>query len=208
MNRTIASALLGAFAVAGLSVSQASADDFAISKVVYENRGAYEASAEIRVKMLNVEGTDTAKGCFLVFMSGDKSDNIKEDQKWSVNLANSEHVDKGAKFRMRPEDCQAKQKRIWSDREEAGETAYVVAPGTEIWPVVVVNDGSEAGNRRSCRKDGNKFYFHPDGGTLRVKSGGTTENKNRCKLVSKGGIRWNAAAGQDDPEQYIAHVNE
>ncbi len=208
MRKTIASALLCAFALVGLQVPQAKADDFAISKVVYENRGAYEATAEIRVKMLNVQGTDTAKGCFLVFMSGDKSDNIDKGQKWSVNLANLEHVDKGAKFRMRSEDCRAKQMRIWADREAEEETAYVVAPGTEVWPVVVVNDASEAGNRRSCRKDGNKFYFHPDGGTLKVKSGGTTENNNRCKLVSKGGIRWNAAEGQDDPEQYIAHVNE
>lgn len=204
----IVSILLGALAAASLQVAPASADDFAISKVVYENKGVYEANVEIKVKMLNAAGTDTADGCFLVFMRGDKGDAIYKGKKWSVNLSNDKHVGKDPAFRMRPDDCENKQARIWDDREAAGQTAYAVAPGTEIWPVVTVEDGRVGGKRKSCRKDGNKFYFHPEGGTLVVKTAGTTENNNRCKLVSKGGIRWKSAEGQDDPDQYIAHVNE
>ncbi len=208
MNRTIASALLGAFAVVGLSVSPASAKDFAISKVVYENKGVYEAAVEIKVRMLNVKGTDIADGCFIKFTKGNKKDPIKKGKKWSVKLNNERHVNEKPAFRMRPDHCENKQLEIWRQRVEANQELYALAPGTEIWPIIVINNSTGKGNRRSCRDDGDKFYFHPDGGTLVVKTDGTTENNNRCQFVSKGGVRWNAAGGQDDPETYIAHVNE
>lgn len=56
--------------------------------------------------------------------------------------------------------------------------------GDEIWGKYNI----EFGPSKSCRKDGAKFYYSADGGTLRYRSGGTTQNNNRCKISSKGGV--------------------
>ena len=59
--------------------------------------------------------------------------------------------------------------------------------GDEIWlRVKIVDDKVELGksDNESCRKDNTKFYYSDDGGELVVKTGGTTHNDNRCKLVT------------------------
>ncbi|NQY96871.1 MAG: hypothetical protein HRT82_06885 [Henriciella sp.] len=50
--------------------------------------------------------------------------------------------------------------------------------GDEVWGKIKI----EAGDRNGCRKDGNKFYYDKQGGTVSYKSSGTTQNDNRCEL--------------------------
>jgi len=65
--------------------------------------------------------------------------------------------------------------------------------GNEVWGIAYIDRGmgyGPAAAKKSCRKDGNKFYYHPDGATLVVETRGTTENANRCRLVNKGGVEY------------------
>lgn len=50
--------------------------------------------------------------------------------------------------------------------------------GSEVWGKIAI----EGGDRNGCRKDGTKFYYDKNGGTISYKSSGTTLNNNRCKL--------------------------
>ncbi|NQY96872.1 MAG: hypothetical protein HRT82_06890 [Henriciella sp.] len=50
--------------------------------------------------------------------------------------------------------------------------------GNEVWGKIEI----EAGDNNGCRKDGNKFYYDKQGGTVSYKSSGTTLNNNRCEL--------------------------
>ncbi|NQY39983.1 MAG: hypothetical protein HRT80_07780 [Henriciella sp.] len=65
--------------------------------------------------------------------------------------------------------------------------------GREVWGVVYIDRGRgfyQTGPKQGCRKDGSKFYYHPEGGTLVVQTKGTTEHNNRCRIKSRGGVRF------------------
>lgn len=53
--------------------------------------------------------------------------------------------------------------------------------GQEVWLAI----GIEMGDDVSCRKDTHKLYYKPGvGKTAHFKTGGTTLNNNRCKVVT------------------------
>lgn len=53
--------------------------------------------------------------------------------------------------------------------------------GAEVWAVINITYG----DNKSCRKDGQKFYFYneSDAGTARYKTSGYTKNDNHCKVM-------------------------
>lgn len=53
--------------------------------------------------------------------------------------------------------------------------------GYEAWGKVKI----DAGDNEDCRKDGTKFYYNENGGTVTYKTKGTTLNNNRCTLNEK-----------------------
>ena len=53
--------------------------------------------------------------------------------------------------------------------------------GNEVWGKFQI----ESGEAEGCRKDGTRFYYQADGGTVGYKSAGTTYNNNRCKITSR-----------------------
>ena len=41
-----------------------------------------------------------------------------------------------------------------------------------------------AGDDNGCRKDGAKYFYYPDGGSVKYVTKGTTLNNNRCRNTS------------------------
>lgn len=48
----------------------------------------------------------------------------------------------------------------------------------EVWLSINI----KLGNTKSCRKEGTTFIYSSDGGTAKVRTAGTTQNNNLCKI--------------------------
>lgn len=140
----------------------ASAENWAVKEIKYENNGAYQSFFTIRSmythKPLECLGRNT------------KKDGIQTGQSVKIRLDNS-------------------------DRSLLSPPDEPCAPkvGREVWGVVYIDRGRDfyqPGPKQSCRKDGSKFYYHPEGGTLVVQTKGTTEHNNRCRIKSRGGVKF------------------
>ena len=140
----------------------AQADDWAVSQIKYENNGAYQSFFSIRSMY-----THQSKECL---GRNTKNEGIKTGQSVKIELDNSN----GSLLSPPDDKCTPK-------------------IGREVWGVVYIDRGSgfdQNGPKQSCRKDGSKLYYHPEGGTLIVQTRGTTEHNNRCRLKSKGGVKF------------------
>ncbi|MCR9269956.1 MAG: hypothetical protein NXH72_08225 [Hyphomonadaceae bacterium] len=138
------------------------AENYSIKAIKYKNNGAYNAFFGIELQ--GTRGTYPCEG------SNTKGSGIKSGKSITIQLDNSD----GSLISTADDDC----------------TPHL---GQEIWGVVYIDRGagwSPAVNEQSCRKDNTKFYYDPAGGTLVVKSKGTTENGNRCRLVDKGNVHY------------------
>lgn len=60
-----------------------------------------------------------------------------------------------------------------------------VPEGAEVWLEIDI----QAGEKKSCRSENKRFFYHPDGGKARLLTAGTTQHNNRCKIKNKGGHR-------------------
>ena len=150
------------FALAG----PASADKWAVKAIKYKNNGAYTAFFDIyslyNGAKIQCQGKNT------------KGKGIKSGKSVTIQLDNSDGS-------------------LIVDDGDPGESC-LPEPTKEVWGMVYIDRGfgySAGANKESCRKDGAKFYYHPRGGTMVVQTKGTTENNNRCKIVDKGGVRYN-----------------
>lgn len=135
---------------------------WAVSAIKYKNNGAYDAYFNVQVQKAN--GKETCQG------ENTTGKGIKAKGSVTIQLDNSDNSITPAWA----EDCLPK-------------------TGEEVWGVVYIDRGAgygPAAAKKNCRKDGNKFYYHPKGGTLVVETRGTTENANRCRLVKKGGVEY------------------
>ena len=142
----------------------ASAEKWAISTIKYKNNGAYTAYFNIEskgnVSNIPCEGKNT------------RGSGVKSGKSLTVHLDNSDNS--------------------LIDSDHYSDT-YLPSLGQEVWGVVYIGRGSGysiTSNRQNCRKDGNKFYYDPKGGTLTVETKGTTENGNRYQLNHKGGVKY------------------
>jgi len=72
------------------------------------------------------------------------------------------------------------------------ENSCYLVRGYEVWGMVEIDriTGRSGSAKSGCRKKKARYFYHPDGGTVRVFTRGTTENNNRCKIRSNGGVRW------------------
>ena len=155
-------ALLFPLLLAPAFAEPAHADNWAVNQIKYENNGAYQSFFTIRSIY-----THQSVECL---GRNTKNEGIKTGQSVKIELDNS-----NGSLLSPPEDkCTPK-------------------IGREVWGVVYMDRGSgfdQNGPKQSCRKDGSKFYYHPKGGTLIVQTRGTTEHNNRCRLKSKGGVKF------------------
>lgn len=142
----------------------ATAEKWAISAIKYKNNGAYTAyfNIESRGNVSNVpcEGKNT------------RGSGVKSGKSLTIQLDNSDNS--------------------LIDSDQYSDSCLPIL-GHEVWGVVYIDRGSGysmTSNRQNCRKDGNKFYYDPKGGTLTVETRGTTENGNRCQLNNKGGVKF------------------
>lgn len=53
--------------------------------------------------------------------------------------------------------------------------------GNEVWGKASI----ESGENEGCRKDGTKFYYNKNGGTVSYETAGTTYNNNRCTIKNR-----------------------
>lgn len=151
----------------GLSFAFASpvqAEKWAVKAIKYKNNGAYTAYFDIysmyNGAQIQCQGKNT------------KGKGIKSGKSLTIQLDNSD------------------KSLIATDSD--GDSC-LPEPTKEVWGVVYIDRGSGYSGvaaKKSCRKDGAKFYYHPNGGTLVVQTKGTTENNNRCKIVDKGSVHY------------------
>lgn len=137
------------------------ADDWAVSAIKYKNKGAYKAFFDIWYEIAEEDVVDGCAG------KNTRKGGISNGNDITIQLDNSDNSMIGGHCGPRI--------------------------GDEVWGVVQIDRGfgySEAMNTQSCRKDGAKFYYHPDGGTVVVQTKGTTENNNRCRINQKGGVKY------------------
>lgn len=59
--------------------------------------------------------------------------------------------------------------------------ARSVTNKAEVWAKIDIKHGDNEG----CRKDGTKFYYNKNGGTVTYETDGTTYNNNRCTLRNR-----------------------
>ena len=140
----------------------AQADNWAVSQIKYENNGAYQSFFTIRSMYTHQSVECPGRNT--------KNEGIKTGQSVKIELDNSN----GSLLSPPDDKCNPK-------------------IGREVWGVVYIDRGSgfdPNGPKQSCRKDGSKFYYHPEGGTLIVQTRGTTEHNNRCRLKNKGGVKF------------------
>lgn len=140
----------------------AHADDWAVSQIKYENNGAYQSFFNIRSMY-----THQSLECL---GRNTNNEGIKTGQSVKIELDNSN------RSLISPPDDKCTPKI-----------------GREVWGVVYIDRGrgyEPNGPKQSCRKDGAKFFYHPDGGTLIVQTKGTTEHNNRCRIKSRGSVKF------------------
>ncbi|MEO1303621.1 MAG: hypothetical protein AAFV37_01505 [Pseudomonadota bacterium] len=145
--------------------SPAYADKWAVKAIKYKNEGAYQAYFDIYSIYNGVKVWCQGKNT--------KGNGIKSGKSVTIQLDNSD----GSLLVS----------------NEPGESC-LPAQGKEVWGLVYIDRGAgyhSTARKESCRKDGAKFYYDPDGGTLVVETKGTTENNNRCQIKSKGGVKYN-----------------
>jgi len=154
---------IAALITLGLAAPAHADEQWAVSKIKYKNNGSYEAYFNFAGKYANGYSYECDG-------MNTKGTGIKQGQSVTIRIDNSDK----SYITGEDEDCSG-------------------PVGGEVWGVAYLDRGnnySEFTKRKNCRKDGNKFYYHPDGGTVEFRSGGTLENNNRCKLGSKGGVKW------------------
>jgi len=155
-------ALLIPFVVALSLAGSAHADKWAVKEIKYENNGAYQSYFTIRSFYTNSPLECLGRNT--------KNDGIQTGQSVKIRLDNSD----GSLISPPDEPCAPK-------------------VGREVWGIVYIDRGRafyQPGPKKSCRKDGSKFYYHPEGGTLVVQTKGTTEHNNRCRIKSRGGVKF------------------
>ena len=156
------SALLLPLLMALAFAGPAHADDWAVSQIKYENNGAYQSFFTIRSMYTNQPLECLGRNT--------NNEGIKTGQSVKIELDNSN----GSLISPPDNKCTPK-------------------IGKEVWGIVYIDRGRgflPSGQKQSCRKDGAKFFHHPDGGTLIVQTKGTTEHNNRCRIKSKGGVKF------------------
>lgn len=137
------------------------ADDWAVSAIKYKNKGAYKSFFSISYK---VASNGVVTGCA---GKNTMKGGLSNGDDITLQLDNSDNSMFGG---------------------HCGPNI-----GDEVWGMVFIDIGfgyAEAMKTRSCRKDGAKFYYHPDGGTMVVQSKGTTTSNNRCRINQKGGVKY------------------
>ncbi|MEL6856929.1 MAG: hypothetical protein AAFO74_01000 [Pseudomonadota bacterium] len=139
----------------------ACADDWAVSAIKYKNKGAYDAFFGFYYKFATNGAVVGCDG------KNTRKSGLSSGDDITLQLDNSDNS-------LVDPECLP---RI----------------GDEVWGMVYIDRGfgfSQAMNTQSCRKDGAKFYYHPDGGTVVVQTKGTTENNNRCRINQKGEVKY------------------
>jgi hypothetical protein len=63
----------------------------------------------------------------------------------------------------------------------AGDCTDKLEAGAEVWMRISIRGGEN----KNCRKDDTKFYYDPDGGTVKYTTRGTTLDGNRCRIANK-----------------------
>ncbi len=140
--------------------SPAHAEDWAVKAIKYKNKGAYTSYFNILFQNSVTGAIDVCEG--------------------KNTLGNG--LQNGDDIIIQIDD---------SDNSLIGGSCGGV--GFEVWGRVHIDRGLGYGpetGKESCRKDGAKFYYHPDGGTMVVQTKGTTENNNRCRINQTGGVKY------------------
>nr|WP_070961401.1 hypothetical protein [Hyphomonas sp. Mor2] len=159
--KTIAKAL---FLAVFLSAPAQAEERWAISQLTFENQGDYEASFYFRYEF-DGGRSGTCK------LSETHGGEIQPGASVSIRLDNSEGS---------IASCDV----VFNDD----------LIGVEVYGIIIIDDVAKARDapailwKKSCRKFGTRFHWHPDGGNAIVKSGGTAQRNNRCKLVDTGGV--------------------
>ena len=129
------------------------AEEYSVKELHYKNVGGYNATCYIRFEHLG-------KPCSVFKPAPNDHKEPKVVRKGDTIRFNL-NKDK-LKIRRGSENCL---NNDW------------IRAGTRVWGHVVI----DAGERKSCKKDGAVLKFHPDGDTVTYKTGGTTLNNNRCR---------------------------
>jgi len=150
-------------------VAPAHADDWAVSKIKYKHEGAYWS--------------------YFTFAAQDREGKTRE---CNAKNQNANGLENGDSITLRIDNSDESTNMNWKWENCAREK------GSEVWGIVYIDHsgGVATGKllkRKSCRKDHARYFYHPHSGVVVVKTKGTTENNNRCRIEHNGGVRWDEA---------------
>ena len=137
---------------------------WAISQLTFENHGDYEASFHFRYEFDGGK-SGTCK------LSETLGSGIKSGESVTLQLDNSD-----------------------GSISSCGVEFTEDLTGLEVYGIIIIDEVAKDPDapailwKKSCRKFGTRFHWDPNGGAAVVKSEGTAERNNRCKLVDKGGV--------------------
>ena len=129
---------------------------FKVDLIRYENKGAYAATLSIIFKHIH-----TTKGTSLeciIWWGESNKDLIATDEHASFNLENPGNS--------------------WFQSDNNNNNCPdSPVEGSEVWMIIHIR----VGETKNCRKDGTRYFYYSDGGTVKYVTKGTTYNNNRCK---------------------------
>lgn len=162
-----------AFAFVCGAAAPALAKDFAVKSMIWKNKGGYVGEFRVGFTTTN-ETKDKKVKCFLKKTGpiGEVRAEVGYQVVYNLNSVPNSWI-----FKKDSE-------RLCMSLSRTGPT--VLNPGDVVWGVVKIITGE----RKSCRKDGDRFIYHPCGGVVTYKTAGTTLDNNNCKIVREGGVLW------------------
>ncbi len=146
--------LTGVLMALAVGPAQATTTKYKVDTVRYENKGVYLAMPKVVFEHTKDDGSTV--NCSIVFKAA-----IANGELASYNLEKSP-VDQGN----------------WQPSEgNPSSCSKTPVEGSEVWMRVNIRSGDNV----HCRKDGAKYFYYPDGGTVKYVTKGTTHNNNHCK---------------------------